>query len=69
MGRKKADRAAFTESLIIAKSADSRLKAEVGLTTSLYETDPLTCPKCRREMRIISFISPARGDQKTIDRL
>jgi len=22
----------------------------------VYETDPLTCPKCRSEMRIISFI-------------
>ncbi len=25
----------------------------------VYETDPLTCPKCSGEMRIISFIDQA----------
>ncbi len=28
----------------------------------VYETDPLVCPKCSGEMRIISFIDQAQSD-------
>ncbi len=32
----------------------------------VYETDPLTCPKCQGEMRIISFIDQLDVIQKIL---
>ncbi|MBA4423538.1 MAG: hypothetical protein C0390_10670 [Syntrophus sp. (in: bacteria)] len=37
-------------------------KGRVTLIQKIYEFDPLTCLKCRRIIRIISFI----GDQEVI---
>ena len=35
----------------------------------VYETDPLTCPKCQGEMRIISFIDQPDVIQKILQHL
>jgi len=35
----------------------------------VYETDPLTCPKCHGEMRIISFIDQSDVDKKILQHL
>ena len=35
----------------------------------VYETDPLTCPKCQGEMRIISFIDQAGVIKKILQHL
>ncbi len=35
------------------------------LIQKMYETDPLTCPKCNGQMRIISFIE----DQEVIKKI
>ena len=35
----------------------------------VYETDPLTCPKCQREMRIISFIDQPGVIKKILQHL
>ena len=35
----------------------------------VYETDPLTCPKCQREMRIISFIDQPDVIQNILEHL
>jgi len=36
---------------------------------ALYETDPLTCPKCQGEMRIISFIDQPDVIKKILQHL
>ena len=35
----------------------------------VYETDPLTCPKCQGEMRIISFIDQPAVIKKILQHL
>ena len=35
----------------------------------VYEADPLTCPKCQGEMRIISFIDQPDVIKKILDHL
>jgi len=35
----------------------------------VYETDPLTCPKCQGEMRIISFIDQPEVIKKILQHL
>ena len=35
------------------------------LPTQIYEVDPLTCPKCKNEMRILAFIE----DQEVIKKI
>ncbi len=35
----------------------------------VYETDPLVCPKCSREMRIISFIDQGAVIKKILQHL
>ena len=35
----------------------------------VYETDPLTCPKCEEEMRIISFIDQPDVIKKILQHL
>lgn len=37
--------------------------------TGSYETDPLTCPKCQGEMRIISFIDQPGSIKKILEHL
>ncbi len=37
--------------------------------TKVYETDPLTCPKCQGEMRIISFIDQPDVIKKILQHL
>jgi len=39
------------------------------LIKKVYETDPLTCPKCHGEMRIISFIDPPEVIKKILEHL
>ena len=35
----------------------------------VYETDPLTCPKCQGEMRIVSFIDQPEVIKKILQHL
>jgi hypothetical protein len=35
----------------------------------VYEADPLTCPKCQQEMRIIAFITDFSVIDRIINRL
>ena len=39
------------------------------LIRKVYETDPLTCPKCQGEMRIISFIDQPDVIKKILQHL
>jgi hypothetical protein len=39
------------------------------LIQKIYETDPLTCPKCQGQMRIISFIEDEEVIKKTLKHL
>jgi hypothetical protein len=43
----------------------SRRKSWAALIQLIYESDPLLCPRCRRQMQIVSFIR----DGKVIDRI
>jgi len=39
------------------------------LIRKVYEADPLTCPKCQEEMRIISFIDQPEVIKKILQHL
>ena len=41
-----------------APSAKQARKRWAALIKQVYEVDPLSCPKCGKEMKIISFIEP-----------
>ena len=43
-------------------SAREARKRWAALIKQVYETDPLSCPKCGSEMKIIAFIEPDQGD-------
>ena len=43
--------------------------ARVYFIRKVYETDPLTCPKCQGDMRIVSFIDQPDVIQKILQHL
>jgi len=45
-----------------APSAQEARKGWAALIKQVYEADPLGCPKCGSEMRIIAFIERDQGD-------
>ena len=45
-----------------ALNAREARKRWAALIKQVYETDPLACPKCGSEMRIIAFIERDQGD-------
>jgi hypothetical protein len=32
------------------------------LIKRVYEVDPLSCPRCGNEMKVVAFIDPPQGD-------
>ena len=42
-------------------------KSWARLIQKIYEVDPLTCPRCRGEMRIIAFIEDYKVVKKILD--
>ena len=39
----------------------------LGMLQKIYEVDPLICPKCKGEMRIIAFIEDYKVVKKILD--
>ena len=66
---------AQTEGTTVGEKGESILGADrktarkrwAALIKQVYETDPLRCPKCGGEMKIISFIE--RHQSKVIEKL
>ena len=46
------------------KNSKDYRKNWARLIQKIYEADPLTCPKCRGIMRIISFIERIEGESR-----
>ena len=44
-----------------APSAREARKRWAALIKQVYETDPMSCPKCGSEMKLIAFIQPDQG--------
>ena len=44
-----------------AATGGERSAAPYALIKQVYETDPLSCPKCGSEMKLIAFIQPDQG--------
>jgi hypothetical protein len=42
---------------LVTRSATSAPSGEAGLIKRIYEVDPLMCPSCGSEMKVIAFIT------------
>jgi len=55
---------------VTPRSVSKELKQRCSyFIRKIYETDPLTCPKCQGEMRIISFIDQLDVIKKILQHL
>jgi hypothetical protein len=55
--------------ILISKSVRYLKKRWSYFLRKVYETDPLICPKCQGEMRIISFIDQPEVIKKILQQL
>ena len=69
--RKKSEREAESEILITDATTTKKScsKRWASLIKKIYEVDPLTCPRCSHQMRIISIIEKSQTIQKILKHL
>jgi len=60
--RKKAEVAASEESLAEETTTSRSSQAWAMLIKRIYEVDPLCCPECGGQMKVVSFIEPPQAD-------
>jgi UDP-glucose 4-epimerase len=59
----------FYEIIVIDKHRENLAKNWARLIQKIYEVDPLICPKCNGEMRIIAFIEQPLSIKKILKHL
>ena len=60
--RKKADAEASAESSSEATASTGSSQLWAMLIKRVYEVDPLCCPECGGQMKVVSFIEPPQED-------
>ena len=60
--RKKAEAEASAESSSEATAATGSSQLWAMLIKRVYEVDPLCCPECGGQMKVVSFIEPPQAD-------
>jgi len=60
--RKKAEAAASEKPLAEAAAVTRSSQTWAMLIKRIYEVDPLSCPECGGQMKVVSFIEPPQAD-------
>ena len=60
--RKKAEAATSKEPLAEAAAVTRSSQTWAMLIKRVYEVDPLSCPECGGQMKVVAFIEPPQGD-------